>query len=236
MALGRRKGPVVILWASRPALVIGRSLGYCEEVDCAAARSAGVPVVRRHTGGGAVFHDEGNLVFSVTTPAGRRLAVDEVYRWGTGFILEALGRLGVRAWVENEGDVVVDGWKVAGSAARSGRGAALYHAVVLVWSDMRLAELLRPPLWRVEEGLVTPAKYRPRPLSSLAGLSYSDVECSLLGVAEDVLHGLDECVVDEAEEEAASILYRVKYASPRWHVEGRDPEARGALRVLRGTR
>ncbi len=227
---------MVLLWASRPALVIGRSLGYCEEVDCAAARRAGVPVVRRHTGGGAVFHDEGNLVFSVTTPARRRLAVEEVYRWGTGFIVDALSRLGVKAWVENEGDVVVGGWKVAGSAARSGSGAVLYHAVVLVWSDMRLAGLLRPPLWRVKAGLVTPAKYRPRPLSVLAGLSYYDVERSLLEAVEAGSSELDECALDEAEEAAASTLYRVKYASMRWHLEGRAPGARRALELLRGTR
>ena len=168
-ATGRGGFAAARVWLHWPAVVVGYTLGLCEEVDCRLAADLGVPVVRRFTGGGAVFHDLGNINVTIAVPV--RLGVSLIYRIGTSLVLEALRVLGLRGRVENEGDVAVDGCKVSGSAAGIKRRSSLYHATFLVSSDMELLRrITKPRIDRVLRGEVNPVKYRP---CSLAELGYS---------------------------------------------------------------
>ena len=177
---------VVRLWINSRAVVIGRGLEPCLEVRCSEASRLGVPVYRRSSGGGAVYHDEGNLNITLVERVPGRIHVEEAYRRGTSLLLGALARLGVRAWVENLSDVVVDGWKVSGGAAHLRKDAYLYHATLLVDADLGvLHRVIRPRLDRVERGEVTPAKYRPRNLGDLAGVEMPDAISAVLEEATE---------------------------------------------------
>lgn len=179
--------PVARLWVDPPAVVVGRSTPLEENVDLALAGSMGIPIIRRNTGGGAVFHDFGNVNISVVVPTRDRVSPLEVYRVGTRVILEALKRLGLNGWVENHSDVVVDGWKVSGGAAFVSMRYYLFHATLLVKTDHVLVSMITPPrLDLVRKGVYSPAKYRPRSLASMVdGLSMSEA-------LEAVVYGLEE--------------------------------------------
>lgn len=218
-ALLSRGGPGLwlMLWVSRPIVVVGRSSGP-EEVDCGLARAAGVPVARRRSGGGAVYHDEGCVILSLVE-VGRRLGVGEILSLGSGLVAGALRRLGLPAWVENASDVVVWGWKVSGGAARiTGRGW-LYHATLLTHSDDDLlARLTRPLRHRVASGEVTPAKYRPRSLRRMAPwVSVEDVKWALVEEAARRLGGAAMAELPEDVAREASLLAKSGYPGTACH-------------------
>ncbi len=154
------------IWINPKSVVIGYNLEPCEEVRCNEAERLGVPIVRRVSGGGAVYHDYGNINVTLVVPG--RLSVDEGYKIITGIIMDALRLLGVKAHIENINDVVVGRWKVSGSSLAVKARATLAHATLLVDSDIALLRRLLIPRWdRVERGEVTPAKYNPANLSSI---------------------------------------------------------------------
>ncbi len=169
------------IWVNSRSVIIGRGLNPCEEVYCDEAVRLGVRVYRRSSGGGAVYHDEGNLNITLAISMGRRVGVDEAYTTGLRVVLDALGILGVRAWVENGNDIVVDGVKVSGSAAHITRCGFLFHATLLVNANLdTLRRVVKPRLDRVARGEVTPAKYNPGNLADMAGISRSEAITALL--------------------------------------------------------
>lgn len=219
---------IVRVWVNPDSVVIGHGLPPCVEVDCGEAEALGVPVVRRLSGGGAVYHDGGNVNFTLAMPW--RLDVESLYRLGTSIVVSALSRLGLRAHVENVNDVVVGEWKVSGSAAALRAGSSLFHATLLVEADMgRLRRLVKPRLDRVARGEVTPAKYNPANVSQLRpGVTLRDAVEALLGAAGDALGltGARACtgralgILGEARREALR-LYESKYSTPKWAPVGR---------------
>ncbi len=213
--------PLARVWIQGPAVVVGYSLPFCSEADCRLARLLGVPVVRRFTGGGAVYHDWGNLNLALAVP--RRLGVEALLSLGTGAMLEALRLLGVRAWVENEGDIVVGGCKVSGSAAGVKVRSSLYHATLLVDTDSGLVRRLTPGRpERVERGEVTPAKYRPCSLRELGfEASIDGAVRALVTAAERAMGALRPASRDELQEllALASRLCREKYSTAKYTLD-----------------
>jgi lipoate-protein ligase A len=128
-------------WRWQPSAV---SIGYFQslelEVDLEEARREGVQVVRRITGGGAVFHDtNGELTYSLVCreedlPRG----ILESYRLICGGLVGGLGFLGLRAEFRPVNDVLVGGRKISGSAQTRRCGSVLQHGTILISPDVRL--------------------------------------------------------------------------------------------------
>ena len=102
------------IWIQDKTVVMGYTTGL-EEVNIDVARKYGVPIVRRHSGGGAVYHDMGNINISLYIP-GRILNISKIYEIGSKYILHFLESIGLDPWIENRNDIVVDGFKVSGSS------------------------------------------------------------------------------------------------------------------------
>ncbi|MEB3859601.1 MAG: lipoate--protein ligase family protein [Desulfurococcales archaeon] len=219
-----RRGVAARIWVNASSIVIGRTLKYCEEVDCGAAERLGLGVYRRITGGGAVYHDEGNINLTIIWPARGRIRIDEIYRRGTSVMVRALSELGLRAWVENTNDVIVDGWKVSGSAAYASACASLFHATLLVEADIgTLRSVLKPRLERVARGEVTPAKYNPNNLRDIAGVRIPETISSLRKAIRGLLGEYAETPLTSIEYKSAYDLYLEKYSRKEWNMEGKRP-------------
>lgn len=132
----------VRIWRSRRAVVVGRSQAVASECDRDALVRLGIPVVRRISGGGAVYHYPGNLNVSVTLGDGRLGSVDEAFAWLGRTVAAGVRDLGIDADVQNR-SVWVAGRKISG-AAQARRGVAvLVHATLLVCRDkFALGDLL----------------------------------------------------------------------------------------------
>ncbi len=171
---------VALVWVNRESVIAGRNTREGIDYSCQYSRLHGVPVYRRFTGGGAVYHSPDTL--SVTIIGRGRPSPRILYEMYTGLIARALTLLGLEVWIANEGDIVVGGCKVGGSAAHIGVDRHLYHAVV----SYRLPDyvtLMTPPRRdRLARG-VDPVKYRPCGLER-SRVGKEEVLESITGVLE----------------------------------------------------
>jgi len=163
-------GGLARIWIHGPAVVVGVSTPVDMEVDTNLLRRLSIPLVKRGSGGGAVYHDHGNINISLYIPR-RLLDVEKIYRMGTELILEILSHLGVEGYRANEGDVAVDGYKVSGSAIWIRSASTLFHATLIVESDVELMKRLTLPRRDlIESGKIDPVKYNPNSLYNLKGI------------------------------------------------------------------
>jgi len=130
---------VLFLWRNSPCVVIGRHQNPWVEANLEYLSTAGVPVARRNSGGGTVYHDHGNLNASFFTARNR---YDR--RRNLEVLCRALNEdFGVQADINARDDIVVEGsYKVSGTAAKLGRTSAYHHCTLLVNTDkaqLRLA-------------------------------------------------------------------------------------------------
>ncbi len=136
--------PSLRLWRNGRCVVVGRSQRVEDEADLPACHALNVPVLRRASGGGAVYHHPWNLNFSLYLPlTGRWTSVRGSQAELSGLLAEALvRRWGVEAGV-HQGAVFVEGFKVSGSAQLR-RRALLHHGTLLLRSDrLDMARLLK---------------------------------------------------------------------------------------------
>ncbi|MBU1197276.1 lipoate--protein ligase family protein [Candidatus Micrarchaeota archaeon] len=198
---------------SPPAVSIGYFQGLEEEVDLQACEKAGVDVVRRITGGGAVFHDT-ELTYSYIT---REYPKDilESYHLICGGIIKGLQRLGIEAQYAPINDILVNGKKVSGNAQTRKQGALLQHGTILLKVDVeKMFSLLRVPSEKIRDKMVQSVKER------VAGLekNWEEVAPALEQGFSEVLGGsLQTSELTEEEREAAQLLARKKYASHEWN-------------------
>jgi len=139
----RQKGNYLILWQNHNAVIIGRNQNTLQEIDSQFIAANDIRVIRRNTGGGAVYHDMGNLNYSFIADS-----VDAGHAAGQQFIapvVQALRGLGLDAEASGRNDILVSGHKVSGTAQHLMKGRLLHHGTLLFDSDPNMiAGALRP--------------------------------------------------------------------------------------------
>ncbi|MGI6358496.1 MAG: lipoate--protein ligase [Bacillota bacterium] len=117
-----------MLWQNRPAIILGRNQNAWEEINSQYVREQGIAVVRRLTGGGAVYHDLGNLNFTfIVHDQGKGF---DFHRFGQP-IINALARLGVQAEMSGRNDILIAGHKFSGNAEYRYHDRLLHHGTLL---------------------------------------------------------------------------------------------------------
>lgn len=129
----RREGAVLILWQNANTVVIGQNQNAEAEINRAFVEAHGVRVVRRMTGGGAVYHDLGNLNYSFFADVEH--AETLTFRQFTQPVAEALRALGLEAEASGRNDILAAGRKVSGTAQRLLNGRVLHHGTLLFDSN-----------------------------------------------------------------------------------------------------
>ena len=129
----RTDRPYLLLWQNDNTIVVGQNQNTEAEINRSFVEAHGIRVVRRTTGGGAVYHDLGNLNYSFITDVEDAATV--TYQQFTYPVVEALRGLGLQAEASGRNDILVEGKKVSGTAQRLLGRRMLFHGTLLFDSD-----------------------------------------------------------------------------------------------------
>ena len=123
-----------LLWQNHNTIVIGRHQNTLAEINEEAVRARGVTVVRRLSGGGAVYHDLGNLNFTFIQDAGPTDQLDMGLFCRP--VAQALRAMGVEAQVNGRNDITIDGQKFSGNSQYIREGRVMHHGTIMYSSDL----------------------------------------------------------------------------------------------------
>jgi lipoate-protein ligase A len=212
----------VRFWRWLPSTVsIGCFQSAGLEVDFDAARRHGIDVVRRITGGGAVFHDhEGELTYSVV--CGQECMPDDIiesYELICGGLIGGFRLLGLQAEFKPINDVQVGGRKISGSAQTRRWGSVLQHGTVLIDPDVRLMfELLKVSPEKISDKFISSVYERVTTVALELGRKpgFDEVRGAMReGFADALGVKLVEGELTQEEFKLAGML-KPKYASDEW--------------------
>ena len=139
----------LILYANAPCVVVGKNQNVLEEINYHYTQAQGIEIVRRQSGGGAVYHDLGNLNFATIS----QYAPEKMgnYPYFNAPILQALQAMGVPASHNQRNDMVAQGYKISGNAQQSTKKNILSHGTLLFDADLGVLKFaLNPSLKSVQ--------------------------------------------------------------------------------------
>ncbi|MDD2293903.1 MAG: lipoate--protein ligase [Bacteroidales bacterium] len=128
--------PVFRLWRNDKAVIVGKNQNTLAEINLDFIHSNHIPVVRRLSGGGAVFHDLGNINFTFIDTKIEGEDTGNMFKRFTAPILAALNSIGVKAYLEGRNDLLIDSRKFSGNAICIHKNRILQHGTLLFSSSM----------------------------------------------------------------------------------------------------
>ena len=131
-----REDDVFLLWQNSPAVIVGSFQNICREVHVETLRRLGIPVVRRMSGGGTVYHDLGNVNYTYISRQDGMVDYDRCLQP----VINALNDIGVPARKNRTCDIAIGEEKISGSAQRSAGGRVLHHGTLLFQSDLTVLD------------------------------------------------------------------------------------------------
>lgn len=139
----------LLLWQNEPSIIIGRHQNTLAEINLDYVRENKIHVVRRLSGGGAVYHDLGNLNFTFIKKAVQSDLLD--FKSFTEPVIRALAKLGVKAELKGRNDLTIDGRKFSGNAQYLYKNNILSHGTLFFDSDLtRLQKALKVQKDKIE--------------------------------------------------------------------------------------
>ncbi len=212
---GRRK-PTLRIWEwEKPAVVIGSFQSVKNEVDLENAQKYGFDIVRRISGGGAMFMEAGSVItYSIYAPQElvQGMSFADSYAFLDEWVIVALKSLGIAATYQPLNDITSPTGKIGGAAQkRLGNGAVLHHVTMSYDMDGdKMVQVLRIGREKMSDKGTKSANKRVDPLRSQTGLSRAEIIDKMVGTFRG-LYGLTESEITPAELAAAE-----KFGTAEW--------------------
>ena len=216
--LKKRKEDYLILSVNDPSVIIGKHQSAHREVNTRFLTENNIPVIRRISGGGTVFHDGGNLNFSFIRQSEEGKQVD--FRKYTQPVIDFLKSLGIEAKLEGKNDIKVDGLKISGNAEHVHRNRVLHHGTMLFSTSMD----------RLKKSLLTDKTcYTTRAVDSnpssvlnlnekLTGLKdINEFSRAMIRYFSENIPGLECSGLLQQDEDEASVLADTRYRTWDWN-------------------
>jgi lipoate-protein ligase A len=220
LAAGRR-GPTLRFWEwVEPAVVIGSFQSLRNEVDPDGAARHGITVVRRISGGGAMFMEAGNCItFSLVVPASLvdGLTFEQSYAFLDDWVLGALADVGVTASYTGLNDIASPAGKIAGAAQKRLAGGAVLHHVTMAYDidADKMLEVLRIGREKLSDKGTTSANKRVDPVRSQTGISREAVIDAFTRHFRSRYTAVDGSLTP-AEVSRANELVETRFGTPEW--------------------
>lgn len=220
---------ILMLWQNKSSVIIGRHQNAFEEVDMPYLEKNNIDLIRRPTGGGAVYHDLGNLNFSFIMPTSSPKVDFHIF---LAPMVEALNSIGIPAITTGRNDIVANARKVCGTAQAKGKHAILVHGAMLIDTDLDILEhvLAGNPDKYTSKGI---SSVRSRVVNMQEFLSSEKREESLAIIKDCIkntfaqrvgagIASLPEEVIKEIEYKAVEKA-KERYANPKWTLNQSPP-------------
>lgn len=228
--LENTRGDIFMLWRNASSVIIGRNQNSWAEVNTDVTESRGVTVVRRLTGGGAVFHDLGNVNFTFITDADDTDAPTIDFGRFVAPVITALGGLGITASADGRNDILSEGFKISGNAqcrhrCADGRQRIMHHGTLLYDADMgNLADTLKVSADKLRSKGIRSVSSRVKNIRAIGDIPMDTEEFLgyLLDFAE-MEYGCKAEPLTDDETRLISALAEAKYSTWEWNF-GKSPE------------
>lgn len=208
-------GDYLFCWQIEPSVVFGRNQVMANEVDTAYCRNNGIGMFRRKSGGGCIYADMGNVMFSFITDSDN---VGLTFNRYINMMVLMLRKIGVNAAATGRNDIVVDGRKVSGNAFYHLQGRSIVHGTMLYDTDMdNMLHAITPPETKLESKGVESVRQRIALLKDYINIGVDGLKDGIMrGLcnSEHVLTAVDVAEIEELEHNV--------YLSPAF-IQGKDP-------------
>ena len=216
---------ILLFYVNRPSIIIGRNQNTIEEIDSDVVAARHIQVVRRISGGGAVYHDLGNLNFSFMT----RDVHGRFNRYDTfnGPVVEVLRGLGVPAELSGRNDILAGGRKISGNAQFASAGRMFSHGTLLLNANLDdVTAALRPKPGKLESKAMKSVRSRVANISEFLATPLDVRELREL-ILERIFGtrdrtGIPQLTLTDADWEGARQLFTERYDNWDWNY-GRSP-------------
>lgn len=214
---------IFLLWRNNKSVIIGKNQNAYAEVDLQYAKRNNISVVRRITGGGAVFHDIGNVNYTFISP---HLNEQKTFKYFSVPIIEALKSMGVTASFSGRNDLVSsDGRKISGTARCEKNGRVMHHGTLLYCADMtKLKDVL----------LVNREKIKSKGIKSVSSRVVNIIDLmenkqsveSFMEQVEKFVVKLYNCIpldITDMQLDSIKKLQKEKYDTDKWNLSSNLP-------------
>ena len=215
--------PVFYLWQNRPAVIVGYNQEVNTEVNLEYLKANDIALVRRVTGGGAVYHDLGNLNYTIV---GRSEDLERDYPEYASLLAKALQTLGVPATLSGRNDILVEGRKVSGFAKRVCKNRLMVHGTLMYNVDVDvLTHVLNPSTTKLQSKGIASVRSRVANLCDYLP-DIPDIQTFSQRLEEILSNNYTDTEYQLTETDLANIqrLTDKKFATWEWNY-GRSPKA-----------
>ena len=215
----------VILWINGPAIIVGKNQNTLEEINQNYVKEHNIKIVRRLTGGGAVYHDLGNLNFSIITTVSGAEKID--FGKINIPVLKSLEKLGINAELTGRNDLTLDGKKFSGIAQSVWKKRVLNHGTILFDTNLTvLSSALQVKKDKIESKGVKSVKsrvtnIRPFLTENVDILTFKDLLLENIFAFDGLTP--EEYILEQEQKDEIDRLFEEKYSSWDWNY-GESPE------------
>ena len=213
-----------LFYINEPSIIIGKNQNTIEEINTEYVEKNGIHVVRRLSGGGAVYHDLGNLNYSfITKDDGESF---HNFRKFTEPVIAALKKLGVNAELSGRNDIEVDGRKISGNAQFSTKGRMFTHGTLLLNSEMEnVASALKVKKEKIESKGIKSVRSRVANISEFLSekISIEEFRSFLLKNIFEGQEEIPEYVLTDEDWAKIHELSKERYQNWDWNY-GKSPK------------
>lgn len=204
---------IFMLWQNEPTVVIGKNQNAFAEINHDFLKRKNIHIARRITGGGAVYHDLGNVNYTYISKNKSKSEID--FDFFTKPIIEFLNNYNIPAKLSGRNDILVDNKKISGNAQHNFQGVVLHHGTILFDSELSvLSDVLTVDEEKIKAKAIKSTRSRVTNLKPYFSFDLSTGDFIRL-LSEYIIKNYNPLILNEPDNQEIESLYK-RNASSEW--------------------